>query len=165
MLNGHLPEGATLVTLELLQQANTTHVKAPALSERVGCDVYVRIRAIRRAVYLQALPPPPKEAATWPTAKPTMTPEERRAALDGWAQAFEAHMQSLPDEERAQRRRATDDVTYKVLVAGVVEPRLTLETAHDFAEDADVIALEILRFSGLLDEAVSPTEVVAGSPA
>jgi hypothetical protein len=159
-LNGHLPEGAQLVTLELLHRTNTKLVKAPVLSERAGCDVYVRIRPIRRVAYLQMLPPPAPGSESWPEAKPGMSDAERQAVIQERIQRQEAWFQTLPAEERELQRKAVDDVTYKVLVAGIVEPRLTFETARDFADDADIIGMEILIFSGLV-MAPKPAETTA----
>jgi len=138
--NGHLPDGAKVVTLEQLRAASLKYVKAAMLSERFGSDVYVRIRAIRRAAYLQMLPPPPPGSDAWPTTGP-----ERAVAMQAW-------LVSLPEDERAVRQRAIDEVTYKVLAAGMAEPTVTLESAKDWADDADILAVEILRFSGMLPE-------------
>lgn len=147
--NGHLPDGAKVITLAQLTAANRKYVKVPGLSARLGEDVYVRIRAIRRAAYVQMLPPPPPGSESWKD--------------DGRAEQLLAWLASLPDGERAQRQRDLDEVTYKVVAAGMVEPAVSVDEARDWADDADVIAVEILRFSGMLPE-VAP-EQPAETPA
>jgi hypothetical protein len=150
--NGHLPEGAKVVTLEQLRAANLKYIKAPMLSERLGSDVYVRIRAIRRAAYMQMIPPPPPGSEQWPQATPEMSPEEAQAALKARTTLFTDWLAAQPEADRLRRQRDLDDVTYKVFAAGVTEPAVTVEQAKDWGDDADVIAVEILRFSGMLPE-------------
>jgi len=151
MNNGHLPDGAKVVTLEQLRAANLKYIKAPMLSERLATDVYVRIRAIRRAAYLQMLPPPPPGSEAWPAEGAA-----RAVAMQAW-------LASLPEEERSVRQRTIDDVTYKVLAAGMAEPAVTLASANEWADDADILAVEILRFSGMLPEE-KPAEVAEAVP-
>jgi hypothetical protein len=146
--NGHLPEGAVLLTAELLERATRTMIRCPFLSGRAGQDVYVRIRTIRRASYLLMLPPLPLEAsATWPQDDP-----------EGWQREYQHWLETLPAEERQAKNAAAAEVTWKVVRAGLVEPQLSEASLVDLADDADQIAREILRFSGLL---LTPTEAPA----
>jgi hypothetical protein len=150
--NGHLPEGATLVTLAQLQSVNTKHVQAKGLSERLGTEVYVRIRAIRRSTYLQMLPPQPPGSTEWPKED-----AEYLARLNAW-------VVSLPPAEQDQRKRAYDEITYKVVAAGVADPPMTMDQARDLGNDADDIAVAIMDFSGLLAKpAVVEAEVAPAS--
>lgn len=146
--NGHLPEGAVLLTAELLERATRTMIRCPFLSTRAGQDVYVRIRTIRRASYLLMLPPLPLEAsATWPQDNP-----------EAWQREYQQWLEALPAEERQAKNAAAAEVTWKVVRAGLVEPQLSEANLSDLADDADYIAREILRFSGLLP---TPTEITA----
>jgi hypothetical protein len=160
MLNGHLPEGAKVVTLDMLRAANTKYVKAPVLSERAGEDVYVRIRSIRQAEYIRTLPPAPPGAEKWPQVKAGMSSEEREAITTEQVRLTNEWAASLSEDERRLRRKATDDVTYRVLEIGMIEPRVTFEAAQSLGLDADVIALEILVFSGLADAPAAPSAPV-----
>lgn len=144
--NGHVPEGATIATIEMLRKANTALRKAPRLSEQIGSDVFVRIRAIRPTIYLEAMPTQPIEAREWPKE------EVARAA------AAEAWFASLPEDQRDSRRAVYQLVAYKVLAAGLVDPAVTVETAQEFASDADHLATEILVFSGILKPTPVPAE-------
>jgi hypothetical protein len=136
--NGHVPEGAIVATLEMLQKANRAYRKLPRLSEHMGAEVGVWIRAIRNAVYSSFLPQPPKEAQEWPRDD-----EARAAVAQRW---FDA----LPDEERAARRAVLTESACKVIAAGVVDPPMTVDPARDLGDDVDYLAAEILIFSGLL---------------
>lgn len=149
MMNGHLPDGAVLLTLEQLEQATTKYVRCPVLSQRTGQEVYVRIRTIRRADYLAMVPQLLPEATGWPEGL-----AERVQLMTDW-------VASLPEAQRLERQRALADVTYKLLAAGLVEPRATAQEARAFADDADVIALEILTVSGL----AAPAAPAEPSPA
>lgn len=147
--NGHVPEGATIATLEMLRKANTALRKAPRLSEQIGQDVYVRIRAIRAVVYQEAMPPQPIEAVEWPKDG-----KDREAAVQRW-------FDGLPEAERESRRAILHQVAFKIVAAGLIDPRVTVETAGDFAADADYLADEILVFSGILKPKAEPIAEVA----
>jgi hypothetical protein len=152
--NGHtaLPEGAVIATLDMLRAANTATVRCPRLSEATGQEVVVRIRAIRRAAYLQMLPPPPPEAEAWPK-----DPEARAQAMLAWLAA-------LPEPERGRRQAAIDAVTDKVLAAGLAEPAVDLDGARAFGDDADLVAVEILQLSGILPKPTASAPVEATVP-
>lgn len=152
--NGHLPEGAVLLTAEMVEYAMRTQVRCPLLSSRIGKDVYVRIRAIRRASYLLMLPSLPLEAtASWPQDDP-----------DAWQRAYQDWLKGLPAEERHVMNAAAADVTWRVVRVGLVDPQLSDENHRNLADDADHIAREILRFSGLLS-APAEAPVLADTPA
>lgn len=136
-VNGHLPEGAVLLTREVLAKAARKHVKLPRASAEYGQDVYALIRPIRRVDYLQFLPPSPPEAESWPEAS------ELRA------ERYQTWLNNLPETEKKARQDAVNRVTYLVIMAGSVEP-MTEDEARDLGDDAEVLAVEILRFSGLL---------------
>lgn len=162
LLNGKLPEGATLVTPEILDSATTRHVRCPMLSERVGIEVYVKVRAIPRIEYLLSLPADPPGSEQWPTADAVevarLTEEYGPARATEYAAGIAAErdrltrdwMATLAPEAREARLRALSDVWPRVLSLGAVEPRLTLEQARELGPDIEVIAAEILRLSGLI---------------
>lgn len=148
--NGHVVEGATIATLEMLRAANTKLHVAKQSSERAGHEISVRIRTIRKARYFAMLPPRPAEADAWPN-EPTE-----------YSKHYEQWRNSLPDAERMARRALEDAVSLKVLEAGLVEPEYSTELAEILGDDADAIAIEILRFSGILSVEKTtemPTEV------
>jgi hypothetical protein len=136
--NGHVPDGATIATLEMLRAANTAYRKLPKTSERLGQDVVVRIQAIRAVTYWQCLPAQPPESKAWPESGP-----ERGAAYQAWRD-------SLEPEALAAQRKKESETAERIVVAGVVEPTLTLETAKSLGDDIDFLSQEILIFSGLL---------------
>lgn len=140
--NGHLPAGAIILTLELLEKATTDYVALPEVSRRLAQDVRVKVRAIRKIDYFAMVPAGPPGSETWGRDMP---PDERIQRTRDW-------LDTLTPGERAERQRQIADVTYQILAAGLVDPAVTAETARRFADDADVIALEILRLSGLMPE-------------
>jgi hypothetical protein len=137
--NGYLPEGATIATLEMLRKANVAFRTLPRLSEQLGQRIAVKIRAIRRAVYMEFLPTLPAESRDWPEKG-----HERGMAYEKWLAA-------QTPEFRAERQAMALQIAYRVIAAGLVEPAVTADTAQDFASDADWLANEILVFSGILD--------------
>ncbi|HXG77493.1 MAG TPA: hypothetical protein VNJ53_13085 [Gaiellaceae bacterium] len=150
--NGHLPEGASYLTLELLERAGTMAVRCPATSARLGQDVYVRVRALRRAEYLALLPPPAPEAAQWAA----LPPEEQRQRVAAW-------LAGLPWERQLEWRRAHDEVALRIVSAAAVEPKLTPEAAAWLGEDVDALAQAVLEFSGLLPAAAATEAAAAGA--
>jgi len=150
--NGHLPAGAIILTLDLLEEATTSYVALPEVSRKLGQDVRVKVRAIRKVDYFAMVPAGPPGSEVWGREMP---PEERIQRTREW-------LDTLSPADRAERQRQITAVTYQVLAIGLVEPAVTAETARRFADDADIIALEILRLSGLIpDEVVeAPTEAV-----
>ncbi|OGB94029.1 MAG: hypothetical protein A2Z31_00245 [candidate division NC10 bacterium RBG_16_65_8] len=150
--NGHLPAGAIILTLDLLEEATTSYVALPEVSRKLGQDVRVKVRAIRKVDYFAMVPAGPPGSEIWGREMP---PEERIQRTRDW-------LDTLSPTDRAERQRQIAAVTYQVLAIGLVEPAVTAETARRFADDADIIALEILRLSGLVpDEVVeAPTEAV-----
>src|SRR5690242_17781880 len=104
--NVHIPEGATIATLDMLKRANEKTVLAPLASAKNGAPLYVRIRTIRRARYVAMLPPRPTEADAWPKD------------LDEYAKHEEAWLATLPAEQRAERQAARERVGEKILEAG-----------------------------------------------
>lgn len=145
--NGHLPAGASYLTLDLLEQASVKNVLLPRMTERLAREMFVRIRTIRAADYLACIPPIPG-SDTWPTDDQTARQDHYLAWLATLApDALEAH------------QRMNADLAYKIVSLGVVDPRLTVEQARHLAADADVVATEILRFSGLLKEPKSQEEM------
>lgn len=145
--NGHVPEGATIATLEMLRAANTAYRKLPRLSEHLGQDVVVKIRAIRAATYIGFLPPQPDAAKDWPRDE-----QAREAVAQAW---FDA----LPEAEKEKRRATLSDLACKVISAGLINPAVSAEGALDFGPDIDWLAQEILVFSGLLK--AEPAEAAA----
>ncbi len=144
--NGHLPDGAELATLALLRQANTALVRCPRLSQQLGREIFVRVRAIRAVSYLELLPPAPLESADWPVESVART-----ACMQAW-------LETLPAEERDARLTKLGEVTYTLLALGLVEPTVTAAAARDFANDADLLALAILKLSGILTDESAPVE-------
>lgn len=144
-LNGHLPDGAIYLTLDLLERATTESLKLPQASARLGQDVYVKIRAIRHAEYLAMLPPSPPGSESWPHDE----------SLDARAARWQAWLDALPEEERQHRAQQAAEVTYRVVAAGLTEPRMTIEQARGLAADADIVAAAVLRLSGLIKETVT----------
>jgi len=154
--NGHLPAGASYLTLELLEQASIKNVRLPRASERLTREIFVRVRTIRAADYLACIPPIPG-SETWPTDDD-----------DGRQRQYRAWLASLTPEQLEAHQRMDADLAYKIVHLGAVEPKLTVEQVRSLGADADVVATEILRFSGLLKEpkAETPaTEPVIEAPA
>jgi hypothetical protein len=148
LTNGRLPPGAAMLTLELLERATTALVRVPGASQKTGQEVYVKIRAIRKADYAAMIPPAPPGSEAWP--------EDREARDRLWREWLEG----LPEDQRQARTLAAAEVTYKVIAAGLVEPRMTADDARALGDDADEIAVAILRLSGLLPPE-TPTEAAA----
>jgi hypothetical protein len=158
--NGHLPEGAKIITLEQLRAANTKYITLPAASARLGTEVCVRIRAIRRAAYLAMMPPAPPGAETWGAGI-----EDLKLRAEARNKQHDAWLATLSLAAQLERREVLDNLTYKIAAAGLLEPATTVEQAKDYAEDADVIAVAILDFSGLLEvPAQTPADVPASAP-
>jgi len=154
MSNGHLPDGTVVATLAMLREANTTMVLAKNASARVGYPIAVRIRVIRKSRYFAMLPPRPPESEAWPTE-----PEEYAKHYDQWRS-------SLSEVDAAARRMLEEGILGKVLEAGIVDPPYSGELVDLLADDADDIALEITRFSGILTAKETTQEPVSeGHPA
>jgi len=138
--NGHapLPDGCVLATPEMLEQTYTEWLALDGLSARTKQSARVLISAIPKADYYLFLPPGPTGSDDWPA-------EEREARTKAW-------LDSLSVEDRQDRMRAFNDVTYKVMAAGMLAPAVTVDTARRYVEDAQAIATGILRLSGLLKE-------------
>src|SRR6266404_1079525 len=143
--NGRSENGFEIATLEMLRIANTKRVVATQASARLGKQVVVLVKSIRKARYLAMLPPRPPEADAWPTDS-----EEYGKHYGEW-------MKSLSHEERMARMSADDAVTFKVLAEGLIQPAYSEELSDLLATDADDIAIEILRFSEILKPAPAPT--------
>jgi len=151
--NGHLPEGAAYLTLELLEQASIKNVRLPRASERLTQEVFVRVRTIRAADYLACIPPIPG-SETWP-----------KDDDDGRQKQYRAWLASLTSDELEAHQRMDADLAYKIVHLGAVEPKLTVEQARHLGSDADTVATEILRFSGLLKEAKTDAQATEPAPA
>lgn len=151
--NGKLPEGASMLTLDLLERATTALVRVPGASEKTKQEVYVKIRAIRKADYAAMIPPAPPGSESWP--------EDRQTRDQLWREWLEG----LPEEQRQARTLAASEVTYKVIAAGLVDPKLHAEGIRALGDDADEIAVAILRLSGLLPQEVASPPKTADVPA
>jgi hypothetical protein len=139
--NGHhapLPEGCVLATPDMLEEIYTEWIVCDGLSKRKGQDVRVLISAIPKADYYLFLPPGPVGSDDWPEA-------EREERTRMW-------LAGLSPEERQDRMRSFNDVTYKVMAAGMLAPTVTIDTARRYVEDSQTIARGILKLSGLLKE-------------
>lgn len=160
--NGHaphgLPPGAKIATFALIEAHSRAWVKCPALSERAGEELYVQIRPIGRAAYLRMLPPPIPGSESWGRVTPDVDADPQL-----WEEQYRSYLAGLPIAEREQRMTLAASVTYKVLVAGMAEPRVTMETATEFADDADHLASEILIFSKLITRTTPPQVEAAGA--
>lgn len=151
--NGKLPEGASMLTLELLERATTALVRVPGASQKTGGEVYVKVRAIRKADYAAMIPSPPLGSETWPEDLETRT------------RLWREWLEGLPEESRQARTLAASEVTYKVIAIGLVDPKMSAEAARALGDDADEIAVAILRLSGLLPEIPADAKKTADAPA
>jgi len=140
--NGHLPEGAVIATLDMLQAVNTKLILAPSISVRSGVPTFVRVKPIRYQKYRALCPPPPPGSEAWPA---TEYPQHR-----------EAWLKSLPHEERLAREAADDAIAFKVLSACLVEPPYSDEVGEWLFDDVDAIAREILVFSNIFTPLAKP---------
>lgn len=155
-MNGQLPDGAELLSLALLIERTTVAVRLPDASRRLGREIYVTIRPIRKAEYLAMVPPPPPESIGWPEGESIM---DRAARWQRW-------LDGLPPELRADRQAAQLAVSVRLVAAGLVEPALTMQEVERLGDDVDTVAVEILRLSGLLpDQTPEESPPVAEVPA
>ena len=164
--NGH-DDGARLLTLARLRAANSRTVPLPRSSARLGQPVLATIRPIRPSTYQRLLPLQIDGADAWKPDAPDATPGAIEAYRDAryreWLAAHpaegaarEAHLRSIPDLVIAEGLVA--------LTLGAEAPtplRVTPEEARDLGDDADLLFLEILRFSGLAAEPVQPAAEAA----
>lgn len=136
--NGHLPEGAILLTRAHLVKS-IVPVLLPGRSAQEGSPIYVRIRPIRQAAYFGWLPALPDEAKDWPA--------EAAERID----RFKAWKAGLSPEVRVAWDRQDDEATYRTIEAGLVDPALSLDEIRLLGSDADVLAKQILVHSGLAE--------------
>lgn len=153
--------------LEAALKASKAGAEAPEWPEALApfYGLYVKVRAIRRGAYLLMLPKWPEESKTWPKVDPKADKAVQKSQAEARSRAYEAWFNGLSEEAQAEQRRATAAVTFKVLAEGMVEPAVDEESAREFAEDAEVIGITILRHSGLAEDAPPAEEAGAGTGA
>jgi hypothetical protein len=126
------------IRLEELLARSEKAVALPLLSKEAGTERTIRVRRIGRAEYLALLPPAPPGAETW-----------RR---DEFTARELAWLQTLSPEQLEARRAALRDVLYRVVATVSLDPPLTLDHARRLGPDGEVVAMEVVRWSGLLGE-------------
>ncbi len=123
------------LTIEKLLAATQTEVTLPLL----GATILVRrISTPEHRSFLPALPP---DAEMWGTQQ--------------WVERQLAWLQALTEEQRQERRELAALAAYRIVAAAALEPRFTFEEARRLGDDAVEAAFEILKFSGLAQEAPS----------
>lgn len=104
----------------------------------------IKIRRISTAEYGALAPTYPLESASW--------------AKEDWDAKLIAWREGLTEQERERYDAQARDTVVRVVAAAVVEPRLSVEDVKRLGNEASTVAVEILRFSGLLPPETPPPD-------
>jgi hypothetical protein len=138
---------AERLTLARLLAATETEVALPITSERLGTPVTIKVRRISSPEHRAFLPALPPESETWGTTE--------------WLDRQRAWLATLSADELDERRALYAMVAARIVAAAALDPVLTVDEARRLGDEADTVAVEILRFSGLVQNA--PQEALDAS--
>jgi hypothetical protein len=130
-----------VATREELAALLIRRVVAPKLSAEAGHEIAFQIRRLHFKEYYFCLAPLPAELL--------------EGDLTTLGEREQAWLATLTDEEKQARLLEAARSTWRIVAAGLMEPKLSWEEVAALGDDADVLAHEILTFSRLLATAES----------
>ena len=139
-----------LLTIDELVEKTQILITLPAGLSVFGGQREVLVRSIGNTEYQCLLPPPPPESATW--------------SKDEWPTKLAAWEETLPlAEQRARRLAKHVEVPALIVAAACLSPKLSYEQALRLGDDVSIVAVEVLKFSGVIK--VPPETAKAAEPA
>lgn len=168
------PQGAVILTPEILDRYARRWVRLPAMSERIkrlpdarlqeegflprglaGEDLAAAATALREQgawVEIQGIPVVDLAAMTPYIPGSETWPVEREGRVRAWQDWWDG----LTPEGRREHQQATLRSNMQIVAAGLVTPRVTPEQARRFGDDVTWLAGQIAYLSGLAEPEVEP---------